>query len=64
MIKQESGKLDYANLLLPFGLLLLGLALVIYSVPGQGKNLPNAIGLLLVLVGVIGVHRVRAKRTS
>ena len=64
MIKQESGKLDYSKLILPFLLLLIGVALVIYSVPGQGKNLPNALGMLFAFSGVVWFHRIRAKGTS
>lgn len=59
MNKQEGRKPMFPKIIFPLLLLLLGVALVIYSVPGQGKNLPNAAGLLFVFSGVVWFRRIR-----
>jgi hypothetical protein len=63
MIKSNSDAYSFSKVFFPLLLLLAGTGLIIYSVPGDGKNIPNAVGLLLVLIGTIWVKIVRSRHS-
>ena len=52
MMISSEGKAHRSKMILPIGLMLVGFSLIVYAVPGEGKNIPNAIGLALVFPGV------------
>ncbi|MEZ5312742.1 MAG: hypothetical protein R2862_03355 [Thermoanaerobaculia bacterium] len=63
MRESDGNALGFRELLLPMFFSCLGAAIVIWSVPGQGRTGFTALGMAIAMVGV-AIARVRLRRKN
>lgn len=63
MIRNDGNKLTFRELLLPLGFALIGLAIIIPSIPGQGNSGFIAFGVSLSFIGV-AIARMRLNKKA
>ena len=65
MITSKTKKIDFRQSLVPMVLVLVGLLIIIPSIPGQGNNISIAIGLgFVVLAGIAARTQKKSEDTD
>lgn len=60
-MRLREGNIEWVKLVPAIVLILIGISFILYALPGQGKNIPNAIGLALTFAGVAWAYFMRGK---